>query len=297
MYHAAPPAYSQFALSVGGSVLIHDQFDPEAVLDAFSSGVTSAFMVPTMLQRILALPEDVLARADLQSVRSIISGGAPFPAPLRRASIGYFGEVIFDLYGSTETGLVTCLEPADQLRKPGSVGRPLDHVDIMFLDENDRPVAEGERGVIFTRCPMQIKGYHGNDEATAECRRGDFITAGDVGYRDKEGFIYVVDRVKDMIIAGGVNIYPAEIEAVIREHPAVFDVAVFGIPHPDMGEEAKAVVQLRDGTVAAAEEILEFCADRLAKYKWPRSVDFTEELPRNPSGKILKRQLRAPYWS
>lgn len=296
LYHAAPSFCAQQASRAGGHLVLHERFDAEAALDEMGRGVTSTFMVPTMVRRILALPEERLRTTDLSLLRALILGGAPFPAEMRAPAQEVLGEVLFDMYGSTETGFATMLEPADQVRKAASVGRPLDGVDVLLLDEEHRPVTQGERGVFFIRSPMQVNGYHADEEATAESAHKDYFTAGDVAYEDDEGFLYIVDRIKDMILVGGANIYPAEIEQVLRAHPAVLDAAVFGIPNEDLGEEIKAIVELAPGETAEPEELIAHCGERLAKNKWPRSIDFLAELPRNPTGKVLKRELRAPWW-
>lgn len=297
LYHAAPSFCAQQASRAGGHLVLHERFDAEAALEELGRGVTSSFMVPTMVRRILTLPEELRRKTDLSSLRALILGGAPFPAEMRAPAQEVFGEVLFDLYGSTETGFATMLEPADQVPKAKSVGRPLDGVDVLILDEEHRPVARGERGVLFFRSPMQVDGYYGNETATAESEHQGHFTAGDVAYEDDEGFLYIVDRIKDMILVGGANIYPAEIEQVLRTHPAVADATVFGIPHDDLGEEIKAVVELNPGATVEPGELIAHCDGRLAKNKWPRSIDFLAELPRNPTGKILKRELRAPYWA
>lgn len=297
LYHAAPSFCAQQASRAGGHLVLHERFDAEATLKEMGRGVTSTFMVPTMVRRILALPEERLRTTDLSSLRALILGGAPFPAEMRAPAQEVLGEVLFDMYGSTETGFATMLEPADQVRKAASVGRPIDGVDVLLLDEEHRPVAQGERGVLFIRSPMQVNGYHADEEATAESAHQGYFTAGDVAWQDDEGFLYVVDRIKDMILVGGANVYPAEIEQVLRTHPAVADAAVFGVPNEDLGEEIKAIVELVPGALAEAEELIAHCGERLAKNKWPRSIDFLAELPRNPTGKVLKRELRAPFWA
>lgn len=296
LYHAAPSFCAQQASRAGGHLVLHERFDAEAALKEMGRGVTSTFMVPTMVRRVLALPEERLRTTDLSSLRALILGGAPFPAEMRAPAQEVLGEVLLDMYGSTETGFATMLEPADQVRKAASVGRALDGVDVLLLDEEHRPVAQGERGVLFIRSPMQVNGYHADEEATAESAHQGYFTAGDVAYQDDEGFLYIVDRIKDMILVGGANIYPAEIEQVLRTHPAVTDAAVFGVPNEDLGEEIKAIVELAPGMTAEPGELLAHCGERLAKNKWPRSIDFLAELPRNPTGKVLKRELRAPWW-
>lgn len=296
LYHAAPSFCAQQASRAGGHLVLHERFDAEAALLEMGGGITSTFMVPTMVRRVLALPEEMLRTTDLSSLRALVLGGAPFPAEIRAPAQETLGEVLFDLYGSTETGFATMLEPADQVRKAASVGRPLDGVDVLLLDEEHRPVPQGERGVLFIRSPMQVDGYYADEEATAESVHEGYVTAGDVAWQDEEGFLFIVDRIKDMILVGGANIYPAEIEQALRTHPAVADAAVFGIPHEDLGEEIKAIVELAPGATVEPGELITHCGERLAKNKWPRSIDFLAELPRNPTGKVLKRELRAPWW-
>ena len=296
LYHAAPSFSAQQASRSGGHLVLHERFDAEAALLEMGRGITSTFMVPTMVRRILALPDEMLRTTDLSSLRALVLGGAPFPAEMRAPAQETLGEVLFDLYGSTETGFATMLEPADQVRKAASVGQPLDGVDVLLLDEEHRPVPQGERGVLFIRSPMQVDCYHADEEATAESVHEGYVTAGDVAWQDEEGFLFIVDRIKDMILVGGANIYPAEIEQVLRTHSAVADAAVFGIPHEDLGEEIKAIVELAPGETVEPEELIAHCGGRLAKNKWPRSIDFLAELPRNPTGKVLKRELRAPWW-
>jgi acyl-CoA synthetase (AMP-forming)/AMP-acid ligase II len=203
---------------------------------------------------------------------------------------------VYEFYGATETGINTILQPEDQLRKPGSCGRLVPGNDIRILDDEGREVSVGEVGTLYVRNPTLITGYHKKQQATEECLRDGFFTVGDMARLDDEGFYYIVDRKKDMIISGGVNIYPAEIEVELRQHPSVYDCAVIGVPSAEWGEEVKAVVQLRPGASASEEELRDFLAARVADYKRPRTIDFVDELPYNPSGKLLKRELRNRYW-
>jgi len=191
---------------------------------------------------------------------------------------------------------VTILQPADQLRKPGSCGTIAPQQEIRLLNEAGEPVPDGTPGEIWTRSPW-LAEYYNQPEATSKSMRDGFFSVGDIAYRDSEGYYYICDRKIDMVISGGVNIYPAEIEAVLSAHPAVADVAVIGVPDAHWGEAVKAVVELQPGKSATSEELIAFCAERLADYKKPRSVDFVDELPRNPAGKLLKNQIREPYWA
>ncbi len=298
LYHSAPPAIALITHALGGTVVIQRRFDPEEMLRLIQDErVTSAFVVPTMLNRIGALPDEVIARYDLSSMQRLIVGAAPFPYPLKRRTVEIFpNPCVYEFYGATETGFNTVIGPEDQLRKPGSCGKALPTCEMRIVDDEGKEVPTGQIGTLYVRNPILISGYYKNRQATEECLRDGFFTVGDMAKVDDEGFYYVVDRKKDMIISGGVNIYPAEIEAALRLHPEVYDCAVIGVPNDEWGEEVKAVVQLRPGAAATAESIRAFLAEHVADYKLPRSVDFVDELPYNPSGKLLKRELRARYW-
>lgn len=298
LYHSAPPAIAGITHLLGGAVVVAERFDPEETLRWIQDErITSAFMVPTQLNRITALPEEVLARYDLSSMKRLIVGAAPFPIQVKRRVIELFpNPCLYEFYGATETAINTIIGPEDHLRKPGSCGKAVPGNEIRILDEQGREVPVGGVGVLYVRNPLLITGYYKKKEATEECLRDGFFTVGDMARVDEDGFYYIVDRQKDMIISGGVNIYPAEIEQELRQHPAVYDCAVIGVPNEEWGEEVKAVVQLRPGQPATEEEIQGFLAERLASYKRPRSVDFVDELPYNPSGKLLKKELRRRYW-
>jgi acyl-CoA synthetase (AMP-forming)/AMP-acid ligase II len=274
------------------------RFDAEQALELIQrERITSAFLVPTILNPITSLPEEVLARYDLSSMQRLLVGAAPFPFPVKQRSVALFpNPCVYEFYGATETSINTILQPEDQLRKPGSCGRIVPGNEIRILDDEGREVPIGEVGTLYVRNPTLITGYYKKQAATDECLRDGFFSVGDMARVDEEGFYYIVDRKQDMIISGGVNIYPAEIEVELRQHPAVYDCAVIGVPNAEWGEEVKAVVQLRAGARASEEEIREFLAARLADYKRPRSIGFVDELPYNPSGKLLKRELRNRYW-
>ncbi len=298
LYHSAPPAIALITHLLGGTVVIQRRFDPEGTLRMIQDeGITSAFVVPTMLNRITSLPEEVKARYDLSSMKRLLVGAAPFPYPLKRKTVELFpNPCVYEFYGATETGFNTVIGPDDILRKPGSCGKLLPGNEMRIVDDEGREVATGEIGVFYVKNPILISGYYKNKEATDECIVDGFFSVGDMAKVDEEGFLYIVDRQKDMIISGGVNIYPAEIESELRKHPAVYDCTVVGVPNDDWGEEVKAVVHLKDGHSASEEDIHTFLADKLADYKLPRSVDFVGELPYNPSGKLLKKEVRARYW-
>ena len=209
-----------------------------------------------------------------------------------------FGPVLYEFYGSTELGINTVLRPEDVLRKPGSCGRAAPGVELAILDDDGRPVPPGMPGELFVRRYDGVfDEYWKNAEATRQAARGEWLTVGDVAWMDDEGFVYICDRKRDMVISGGVNIYPAEIEDVLHRHPAVLDAAVFGIPDAEWGERVHAAVQPRPGAPVTADEILAFARARLADYKVPRTVSFHDDFPRDPAGKLLKRVLREPYWA
>jgi long-chain acyl-CoA synthetase len=295
--HAAAPSSALATHARGGTVYVLRKFDAEEALRWITlHRITVSFMVPTMLNRILSLPEETLARYDVSSMRIITTGASVCPADLKHKVMRYFGPCLYESYGSTETGLVTILTPADQDRRAESCGRLLDGVDVRIVDDEGRVLPRGEVGQIFIRSPMTIGAYVGEAALDADVAQDGYFTAGDVGRLDTEGFLYILDRKKDMIISGGVNIYPAEIETALREHPLVLDAAVFGVPNADWGEEVKAVCEPMPGQAVGEPELLEFVAQRLAGFKRPRSIEFVEELPRNAAGKVLKRELRAPYW-
>jgi fatty-acyl-CoA synthase/long-chain acyl-CoA synthetase len=295
-YHSAVGFFSALTLLLGGTVAVMARFDPEDALRLTElHRVSTTFMAPTLLRRICDLPEDVRGRYDVSSMRAIIMGAAPCPIELKQRLLGLFGECLWEFYGATETGVNTVLSPQDQLRKPGSCGKLVPGQEIRLLDEQDREVPVGTPGQVWVRNP-HLAEYYNNRGATERSMQDGYFTVGDVAYRDDEGYYYICDRRVDMIISGGVNIYPAEVEAALHAHPSVADVAVIGVPDAEWGESVKAVVELHSGASAGEAELISFCAKHLAGYKKPRSVDFVESLPRDPAGKLLKRQIRQPYW-
>ncbi len=295
-YHSAPSVFTSFHLLLGATIVIQPKFDAvEALRLIERHKVTTTFMAPTLLQRICDVPEEVAARFDSRTLRSIILGAAPCPYVLKVRAIARFGECLWEFYGATETSFVAILRPEDQLRKPGSCGKAGPGQEIRLLDAEGNEVPAGVPGEMWAR-NASLAEYYNKPEATASNTRDGFFSVGDIAYRDDEGYYYICDRKIDMVISGGVNIYPAEIEAVLVAHPAVLDVAVIGVPDEQWGESLKAVVVLRPNVSATEGELIAFCGERLADYKKPRSVDFVEDLPRNPSGKLLKAQIRAQYW-
>ncbi|HEY4027510.1 MAG TPA: AMP-binding protein [Candidatus Dormibacteraeota bacterium] len=296
-YHSAVGAFAGLTIACGATVVITPKFDPEQALALIQRHrVTTTFMAPTLVQRMMDLPEEVRARYDVSSMRALILGAAPCPHSLKERATAYFGEVLWEFYGATETGFNLVLRPEDQLRKPGSAGTPPDGQEILLLDDDGNPVPDGEPGELWVRNDS-LASYHNRPDATARSMHDGFFTVGDVAYRDAEGYYYICDRKIDMVISGGVNIYPAEIEACLHAHPAVRDVAVIGKPDDQWGESVAAVVSLQPGASATEQELIDWCRGRIADYKRPRSVDFVTELPRDQAGKLLKRQIRQPYWA
>lgn len=296
-YHGAPIALASLNMIVGVPIVVMAKFDPEEVLATIQrERVTSVFLVPYMIQAILKLSDAVFRQYDTSSLRAIISSAAPLPADAKIAILDRFGEVLYEFYGSTEAGINTVLRPQDVRRKAKSVGSAFPGNRIKLLDESGREVGPGERGEIFAHNSALIEGYHRMPDETRKSMSGKYFSVGDIGVMDEDGFLYIVDRKSDMVLSAGVNIYPAEIEEVIREHPGVEDVAVIGVPDEQWGEALKAFVVVENGAKLKEEDIIQVCKDKLAGYKKPKSVEFIEELPRNPSGKVLKRVLRDPYW-
>ncbi|HYW27829.1 MAG TPA: AMP-binding protein [Terriglobales bacterium] len=296
-YHSAVGAFAGMTILCGATVVIMPRFDAEQALALIEKHrVTTTFMAPTLLQRIIDVPEDVRARYDVSSMRSIILGAAPCPFVLKERATAYFGEVLWEFYGATETGFNLVLRPEDQLRKPGSAGKAPDGQELLLLDDDGNPVPDGQPGEVWVRNNW-LAAYYNKPEATQRSMRDGYFSVGDVAYRDAEGYYYICDRKIDMIISGGVNIYPAEIEACLHAHPAVQDAAVVGVPDDQWGESVKAVVALQPGASATEQELIDWCRGRIADYKRPRSVDFVAELPRDQAGKLLKRTIRAPYWA
>jgi acyl-CoA synthetase (AMP-forming)/AMP-acid ligase II len=299
LYHSAPGGFALYAQMVGGTVVVMRKFDPQEALRLVERHrCTTTFMAPTLLKRIVDLPAEVRARYDVSSMRSLVIAAAPCPMRVKEQALAMFGPVLYEFYGSTELGVNTVLRPEDVLRKPGSCGRAAPGVELAILDDDGRPVAPGTPGELFVRRYNGVfDEYYRNPAATAQTSRGEWMSVGDVAWMDDDGFVYICDRKRDMIISGGVNIYPAEIEDALHRHPAVEDAAVFGVPDPDWGERVHAAVQLRPGRDVTPGDLLEFCRAHLADYKTPREVSFHEAFPRDTAGKLLKRLLREPHWA
>jgi long-chain acyl-CoA synthetase len=299
MYHSAPNSFSVGVAQENGSLWIEPRFDAERTLQMIEQHhITHTYLVPTMYVRLLRLPDEVKRRHDLSSMRFVSSTGSPCAPDIKRAMIKWWGPVINEAYGSSELGYMTVLSSEDALRKPGSAGRPLPGVSMRILDEEGRELPRGTAGLIYIRQPAYADfTYNNNDAARARMERDGHMTMGDVGYLDEEGFLFIVDRSADMVISGGVNIYPAEIEAVLQMMPGVADCAVFGIPDAEFGEALAAAVQPLPGITLSTEQVITHLQAHLAGYKVPRVVAFHAEMPREDTGKIFKRRLREPYWA
>jgi long-chain acyl-CoA synthetase len=300
LYHAAPLAFSLLIPhACGAAVLMMDSWDAERALQLIERyRVTHTHMVPTMFQRLLSLPEATRSRYDVSSLTYVLHGAAPCPAAVKRAVIDWFGPIVYEYYAATE-GTAAYVDSPTWLSKPGTVGQvsPADQVKI--LDESGRELPRNQRGLIFLKVP-EGAGFHyyKDDEKTRRAYRGDYFTLEDVGYLDDDDYLFLTDRSADLIISGGVNIYPAEVEAVLLTHPAVADAAVIGVPSAAWGEEVKAAVALREGHPPAQQlgaALIEHCRARLAHFKCPRSVDFVDDLPRDDSGKLSRHRLRDVY--
>ena len=302
LYHSGPSAFMGAGLLYGQTIIVQRRFDAEdwlRLVDKYKA--SSTFSAPALIRMICALPREVKDRYDRSSVRIMVANAAPWSYTLKQQYLADFPpRSLFEVYGSTELGIDTVLLPQDQMRKPGSCGKPAPGIEIMLVDADGNEVAGAgpeHPGEVFVRSKGTFDTYYKNEASYEASSRGDFHTVGDIAYRDDEGYLYICDRKTDVIISGGMNIYPAEIEAVLEQHPEIYDAAVFGIPSQDWGEAVHATVVRSPGSSLTGEEITAFAREHLASYKVPRSVEFTDELPRTGSGKLLKRQLRAPYWA
>ncbi|MEC3764525.1 MULTISPECIES: class I adenylate-forming enzyme family protein [Cupriavidus] len=298
VHHGSGPSQIWAAQKAGALTVMIRRYDPLAVLDAIQRYRVSHWTgVPTMFKRLAALPPGTVAQHDLTSLQSITVGAAPVSDALKQWIITHLGDCLYEGYGSTETGMVSRMMAGDQRRKPGSSGRPYRHVRIEIRDADGQVLPAGQSGEIWAWTPVAIRNYLNAPALGTDTRdeRGFFRT-GDVGRLDDEGFLYISDRAKDMIISGGVNIYPAEIEAALQTHPAVADAAVIGIPDEEFGESVMAFCEIKPGLSVDEPALLEHCVGQLASYKRPRNIRIVDELPRNTVGKLLKRDLRAPFW-
>ena len=298
MYHGGSYAYYMGALNVGHALVIMAKFDAEQSLSLIQKyGVRSAYMVPTQFNRLLQLPVQVRERYDVSSLHSVVHSAAPCPRATKQAMLDWWGPVIWETYGGME-GAATIAKPHRWLEKPGTVGRAVRGVKLFILDDDGNELGANKTGNIFFANDVGFS-YHRDAELTEQAFSGKRFTIGDIGYVDGDGYLFIQDRAKDMIISGGVNIFPAEIEGVLLAHPGVADAAVIGIPDSDWGEQVLAVVQLREGIAPSDElaaELVAYCGTHLAAYKRPRRVEFRAELPRTEAGKLYKRQIRDEFW-
>jgi long-chain acyl-CoA synthetase len=298
LYHSAPSSYAVQAALHGELLVLEERFDAERALSLIERHrLTHAYLVPTMYVRLLRLSEAVKRRYDLSSMLFVASTGSPCPAEVKRAMIDWWGPVFNESYAASELGYVTSIGSEEALRKPGAAGRPVGAATLRILDESGRELPRGEVGLIYARQPAYPDfTYNNNPEARRTIERDGLLSLGDMGFIDDDGYLYVCDRASDMVISGGVNIYPAEIEAVLTLMPGVRDCAVFGIPDEEFGEALAAAVQTEAGSLLQSEDVRRYLQEKIANYKVPKVVTFHAELPREESGKIFKRRLRAPYW-
>ena len=299
LYHSGPGGFAGLAQMLGNTVVVQHKFDPEDWLRLVQTyQVTTTFTAPTPVRMVCSLPSEVKDRYDRSSMKRLIANAAPWTLNLKKMYLADFPpESLWEVYGSTELGVDTILKPEDHLRKPGSCGQPAPGIEIKLFDEDGNEVTEPHKtGELYVRSKTVFEAYYKAEAKFQASTRGDFHTVGDIAYFDEDGFYYIADRKNDMIISGGMNIYPAEIEAALDASPDIYEVAVFGIPDEQWGESVHAaVVPARPGVTA--EEITAFARQHLAGYKVPRSVSFVDELPKTGSGKVLKRQLREPFWA
>ncbi|MDA0338316.1 MAG: AMP-binding protein [Proteobacteria bacterium] len=299
LYHSGPGSFMGIGLMLGQSVVIQRKFNAEdwlRLVDKYK--VTSTFSAPTPIRRVCQLDEEIRAKYDVSSMHVLIANAAPWSFALKKLYVSIFPEEsLFEVYGSTELGVNCILTPPYQMTKPGSCGKPAPGVEIFLFDDDGNLVTEPHvQGELFVRSVSMFSEYHKAKDQYEKDRKGDMQTVGDVAYFDEEGFYYICDRKKDMIISGGMNIYPAEIEDALEHHENIMDVAVFGIPSEEWGETVHAIITARPGSSLTEGDVAAFSREHLASYKVPRSIEFMDEIPRNGSGKILKKDLRAPYW-
>jgi len=299
MYHAAPLASVCGALDNGALLVMLDRWTPEDFLHRVERyHVTNVSMVPTMFHRLLALPEEQRRAADVSSLEVVSHAGAPCPIDVKRRMIEWWGPIILEAYSSTE-GAGTSVTSEEWLRKPGTVGKPSAGVTVTIVDDEGNECPPGVPGLVFVSQTLWQFEYHNDLAKTEAGRRGDLFTVGDIGYLDEDGYLFLCDRQADVIVSGGVNVYPAEVEATLLTHAAVADAAVVGVPSDEWGEEVRAVVEVTVGVDAGAalgDELVAYCRDRLAHYKCPRAVDFVGSLGRDPNGKLRKQTIRDRYW-
>jgi long-chain acyl-CoA synthetase len=300
MYHSGPNTHAAYAVATGVNLIIMQKFDPIRFLQLVQEHrVDVVNLVPTMFTRLLRLPQEVRDAYDVSSLRRVAHAAAPCPPQLKQAMIDWLGPIVWEYYGGTEGGVWTIATSEQALARPGTVGRPPLDADLRILDADGKRIGPGHAGVVYGRSFTGFPDftYLGDDAKRRSIEVDGYITVGDIGHLDEDGYLYLSDRLNDMVISGGVNIYPAEIEACLQRMPGVADAAVFGIPDPEFGEALAAHVELLPGAAAiTAENVRAFVRDNLAAYKAPKVVAFEERLPREDSGKLFKRRLKQPYW-
>lgn len=297
LYHSAPNSYALQASMIADLLVIEPRFDGEEFLSLLERyALTGAIMVPIMFIRLLKLPQAVRERYDLSALEFVIHAAAPCPADVKKAMIDWFGPVINEFYGSTESGAVVACNSEEALAKPGTVGRTVPEASVRVLDESGKPVQTGEIGEIYSCFPELDFTYKGKPVARAAIEIDGYITSGDMGYFDEDGYLYIADRAKDMVISGGVNIYPAEIEAVLHASEGINDCAVFGVPDSEYGESVMAILEPESDKQLSIDEVRDYLRRHVAGFKVPKRIEVEVELPREDSGKIFKRKLRDRYW-
>jgi len=299
MYHSAPNTYALTSTRLGANVILEPRFDAEELLQLIERHrITHIHMVPIMFNRLLKLPEEVRRRYDVSSLKFIVHAAAPVSPGVKHQMIEWWGPIINEYYGATETGMVVFCDSHEWLSHPGTVGKPIPEADVRVIDEKGNSLPTGEIGEVVARVKsLGDFTYHGDDQKRRDAEKVGLIAPGDVGYFDADGYLYLCDRAKDMVISGGVNIYPAEVEAELHKMPGVADCAIFGIPDEEYGEAICAVVLTQPGQTLTEADVRSYLRGKVAGYKVPKRVDFASELPREDSGKIFKRKLREPYWA
>ncbi|MGV9374803.1 AMP-binding protein [Nonomuraea sp. NPDC003707] len=301
MYHSAPCAHTQFALHLGHTVVVAPKFEPVTILELVERyRVTNAMMVPTMFHRMLQLPEEVRGKYDVSSLRQVIHTAAACPVAVKQQIMDWWGPVLYEYYGSTESTIAFAVKPHDWLARPGTVGRPVPTFEAKIVDEDGAELPAGEPGLIYVKSAMGTFEYRKDPAKTAASMLGEWYSPGDIGYLDEDGYLFLCDRRTDLIVSGGVNIYPAEIEAALLEHPAVADVAVIGVPDEEWGHHVVALVQPAEGVTPGpglTAELLEHCGPRIARFKHPKEIEYRSLLPRTPTGKLSRSKVREDYLS
>ncbi|MEV1175231.1 AMP-binding protein [Nonomuraea sp. NPDC049784] len=301
MYHSSPCAHTQFALHLGHTVVVAPKFEPVTILELIERyRVTNAMMVPTMFHRMLQLPEDVRGKYDVSSLRQVIHTAAACPVAVKQQIMDWWGPVLYEYYGSTESTIAFAVKPHEWLAKPGTVGRPAPLFEAKIVDEAGMELPPREPGMIYVKSSMGTFEYRKDPAKTAASMLGEWYSPGDIGFLDEDGYLFLCDRRTDLIVSGGVNIYPAEIEAALLEHPAVADVAVIGVPDEEWGHNVVALVQPAEGVTPGPQltaELLEHCGPRIARFKHPRVIEYRSPLPRTPTGKLSRTKVREDYLS